>query len=556
MAGPSPEYLQALAGAFDAGAAQSGVAPAPPPPPESPKVSFYGDSSLPSGVGSAPVQLPGIQPAPAPAPAGPPAPPPMQATPAGPPVQNAGPSTGNGQVSDLDPEQVEFRPVGGGSRPAGEAYLRGPKQHEHLMNMFEPPAEAARGVGLRTYMQAQHEQDMYDAEADSALKRQEAAERVQLRRQQEMETLAIDYQDQVQRLGQMKLDQTRWWGNQSTGEKIGNTILVLMGGFFGGGNGALDRVSKQIDQDIEAQKFEYMAAQDQAKGTQTAYGMLMDRYQSEDAATAAARAAALDYTAAKANAMRAQWKGTESANDVDQFLAKLQAEREKTIAEGFKYIPATAGAPKYQMAFRGRVAPGLFTEAQAQQHFLKYQTDPAQKTDEVITKGEVDLGVGVGTARAKAQAEQAGKEKQFQVVLPSGETLNAPNEKVMERARALSTSLQSTRQTLAKAQQLRSGVEWAIPGSGQRAELESLKADLITEFKTAKELGALSGPDMDLALGAVGEIDARSPSALRKLETFVAKSESGLRNYLKTIPGAPDKATGKMPGSFTAHGKK
>lgn len=554
MAGPSPEYLAGLASAFDAGAGQAGVTPMQFAP-ESPKVQPYGDVSLP---GEAPIVLPGVQPAPALPPAGPPtaaqaaAAEPAQAQSGGPPAPPAEPAAPSG----VDPQQVEFKPVGGGVRPAGELYARGPQQNAHLMASFDAPGEAAGRVTLRNALQAEQEELMYEAEADRAQTRQQAAERVALRRQAEMEHLSIDFQDQIQKLGQMKLNQGRWWGNQSTGDKIGNTLLVLMGGFFGGGNGALDRVSKQIDQDIEAQKFEYQAAADQAKGTQTAFGMLMDRYQSEDAATAAAKAAALEFTAARANAMRAKWKGTESVNDLDQFLAKLEAERQKTIAEGFKYIPASVSAPKYQMAFRGRVAPGTFTEAQAQQNFLKYQTDPAQKTDEVITKGEVDLGVGVGTARAKAQAEQAGKEKQFAVNLPNGETLYAPNEKIAERVRGLATSLQSSRQTLTQAKQLRSGVEWAVPGSGDRAALEALKADLITDFKTAKELGALSGPDMDLALAAVGEIDARSPAALKKLETYISKSESGLRNYLKTIPGAPEKSTGKMPGSFKPAGGK
>jgi hypothetical protein len=54
-------------------------------------------------------------------------------------------------------------------------------------------------------------------------------------------------------------------------------------------------------------------AGDQVKGQQTAYGLMMDRYRSDEVATAAARTAALDYAASKANAMKAQWAGTAAA---------------------------------------------------------------------------------------------------------------------------------------------------------------------------------------------------------------------------------------------------
>jgi hypothetical protein len=145
----------------------------------------------------------------------------------------------------------------------------------------------------------------------------------------------------------------------------------------------------------------------QARGTKTAYGMLMDRYGSEDAATAAARAAALDYAASKVSQEQASWKGVNAQNQTDQLLAEISKAREMEIANGFKFIPAQSSAPRYQMAFRGHVAPGTFSEEQAKTEWLKHQTEQGEKADETILHGEVQAGVANATERAKAAAEKS-----------------------------------------------------------------------------------------------------------------------------------------------------
>lgn len=477
---------------------------------------------------------------------------------AGPPQAQAAPMP-SPPPEDVDPRQVEFRPMGGGGKPAHEDPTRGPKQNAHLLAAFDPPAEAAQNIGLRNAMQANQEEVMYERQAEAAQQRQDAAERVAIRRQQEMQALHADYSDQVAKLGQMHLDQGRWWGNLSTGDKIGNTLAVLLGG-FGGAGAAFSRVASQIDQDIEAQKFDYKAQSDQLSGKKTAFGMLMDRYQSEDAATAAARAAALDFTAAKVNGMRASWKGTESANETDAFLGKLASDRENTIAAGFKLIPAQAGGAKYQMAIRGHVAPGLFSEKDAQANFLKYQSDPAVKTDETITKGEVDAGVGLTVARGKAQAEHAGTAKDNSVVLPSGETVVAPGSVEAKELRELSAQDMKIRTLVARAKVLRE--EGFALNPGNAGELQSLQQQLRTAFSVSAKLGALSKDDIKIADGAVGNLTnplSLSSAPDRALESYAKMVRNDVVNRVKTYSGgreAAPKATGKLPPSATLHGKK
>lgn len=57
------------------------------------------------------------------------------------------------------------------------------------------------------------------------------------------------------------LDTSRWWSSRSTGEKLAGYISAAIGGLIGVNNGtgrnqALDLITKEIDRDIDAQKFD------------------------------------------------------------------------------------------------------------------------------------------------------------------------------------------------------------------------------------------------------------------------------------------------------------
>jgi len=301
------------------------------------------------------------------------------------------------------PPVVQYRPVIGGT-PARELHTRGPQQDAHLMASFDPLADAATHADFRNQVMADREELVYEAQAEEALKRQEAAERVAVRRTQELQTLEQDYKSQVSRLGKMHLDDNRWWAKKSTGDKIGTLALVFLGSIAAlGGNGqnmAYEAVKKEIDDDLEAQKFDYRAGLEQAKGAQTSFAMAMDRYGQEDAANAVARAAALDFAAAKVGQLAAQWKGAESANNADVLRAQLIAEKERTIAAGFKFIPAAIGR-KYQMSARGQMIPGLVPEAMAQKIAIERGVAPAERIDEERFKGGVQLAVESAKQRGK-----------------------------------------------------------------------------------------------------------------------------------------------------------
>jgi hypothetical protein len=290
------------------------------------------------------------------------------------------------------PSDVQFRSAGGGGiMPAREMSVRGPQQNAHLMQAFDAPMAAADNIGLRSQIQAAREEAVHEESAMQALRRQEAAQRVATHRQAELESLQADYEGQVEKLGQMHLDSNRWWANKTTGDKIGTAILAFLGGIGASdrrGNGrnlALEAIMHEADQDVASQKFDYQVQSDRAHGAQNTFALAMERYQNEDAATAAARAAA------RVGQMQAQWKGTDAANYADDLRARIASERERTVAAGFKFVPAQAAPGKYKMYIRGQEIPGLVSEHDAQKYSIEHGVKPAERIDEEAFKGGLSL---------------------------------------------------------------------------------------------------------------------------------------------------------------------
>lgn len=576
MAGPSPKFLSDMGMAFDPswGVPQAAPMPAPmaapvtlesaiasanagraaPAAPTAPMVPEAPPVSFPQGPNTRAVAPPPTEAGPAPPPAAPGAGPGPEAAPAGPPL-------GPGAL----PSDVKFNLArGGGVTTAREAPTRGPRQDAHLMASFEAPAEAATSIDFRNQLQSERAEAMYEAQANEALKRQEAADRVLARRQQQQEQLMLDYQDQVQKLGQMQLNDNRWWDNKSTGDKIGTLVLSFLGGISAHGNGGhnlvYDRVVQEMDNDLAAQKLSYQAGLDQAKGIQNAFGMMMERYGTEDAAMAAARASALDFAAAKANQIHAQYGGTESANARDDLLGKLGAERERTISTGFKFIPAGLQPGKYKMTIRGQEVPGLVSEADAQKYTIEHGVKPAENVDLKMVEGGIQSTLQDRKINAEKDikaAELAAKHKEHAVVMPNGETVYAPNEAEMKELRDLSASASSIKRLVAEAKGIRSKSTTGIPlEPSARGRLQQIQKDLITNFAVQNKLGAISGPDMDLAVGGTADLFQLGNGVESRLDRLNESAISKVSTRVGTYPGAPAKSSGKMPGTFTAHGDK
>lgn len=544
MPGPSPGFLAQLnaglaADPFAAGAASAGIAPHGAP---------NADATLMGGgasVGGAPLVIPGVQPAPAPPPAGPPAPP-MGQPPAVPVGMPGAGAEDDGRLGRAMPNDVQFAPVHTPGAPAREAETRGPQQKALIAGSYMPGLEAADRIEKRSGETAQHEVATYEAQAAKYLEQQSAMERVAARRQFELQQMQADYDKTIQDIGKFKVDSNRWWGQQSTLDKIGTTILVLLGGASGGLQKAESMVNERIQKDVELQMFDYKRGLDKAKGQQNAYSMALDRYGAEDAAYHAAMASGQLAAAAKVGSLQAQWKGTNAANEADMLRANLLAGAARSASEGYKYLQPTAGGTKYKMFIRGQEVPGLVDESKAQGYSVEHGVKPAERVDETLVKG----GIEATLQRQKLGAEAAKTAKAHEVVLPNGESINAPNDKEAETLRGLASAVSSAQDLVREAKDIRKGTAWRVPGSAERRRLESIQSELTLSFKDRGGLGALSGPDMDLALSATGNITSQMPNADAKLDSFANHTTAALRNRVKTIPGAPPKTAGRMPGSF------
>jgi hypothetical protein len=483
-----------------------------------------------------------------------------------PPVASQGPApipTGVEQPppAPSTPDDVQFRQVGGGAHPAGEAYLRGPKQDEHLMASFEPPVQAADRVDFRNQIMADKAEAEYERQAADALARQDAADRLLAQRQFQQQQLMSDYQDQIQKLGQMHLDDNRWWAKKSTGDKISTILLTFLGGLASldpkgnGQNLVYNRVLQEMDNDVAAQKFDYDTALNQAKGIQNAYAMMKDRYGTDDAAIAASRAAALDFAAAKVNALHAQYGGAESANARDQLVGQLGAEREKTIAAGFKFIPAGTQPGKYKMVIRGQEVPGLVDEKTAQTYAIEHGVKPSEAIDQEMVKG----GIQSTIQQQKLAAEQAAKGKENAVVMPNGETVMAPDAAEAKALRDLVISTGNTKRLVAEAQKIRNDSAFRVTPAS-RARLAQIQSELLTDFGVQHQLGALSDKDYEMAQAGTADLFNVGSAVESRLQRLNEQATAKLQARVRTIPGAPANASGRLSdaakASFTAYGSK
>lgn len=460
---------------------------------------------------------------------------------------------------------------GGGVTPAHEAYTRGPKQDAHLMASFEPEPEAATRGDFRNQLQASAEQGFYEDQARQAIAQQEAAQKVAAQRAFQMEQMELDYADQIQKLGQMRYDDNRWWSEKSTLGKIGTTLLVALGSLEALGNGGVNQaynaVVGEIDRDAADQRLQYESGLAQAQGKHTAFQMMMQRFQNEDAAEAAVRAAGLQAAESKLGALHAQYGGVESANAADMLRAQFEAAREKTISNGFKFVPATTAAPRFQVTVRGHTLPGTFDEKGAQAVGLEHAVKPAEKMDETIVKGNIDSRLQNQKYQAeerlqdkKLAVEQKTKAKENPVALPNGEVVYAPSSQEADKLREISTNASNIKRLVTEAKGIREKAVTGVPMTpAARGRLKQIQADLVTSFGVQNKLGALSNQDMELAVAGTADLFNYGNGVEARLDRLNEQAIGKVRDRVKTYPGSAQtapKASGKLPPSAKYPGEK
>jgi hypothetical protein len=450
------------------------------------------------------------------------------------------------------PPDVQFKPVGGGATPAREVPLRGPTQEAFLEASYLGPYEAADRIDERSQAQAQRAVDMYDAQAAQYIEQQHALERQQARRAQDFERLRADYDQTVQRLGEFQIDNNRLWANSSTMDKIGAGVLMFLGGAVGGDNNKVEKaIDDRMREDVELQQAAYKRGLDVLNGQKTAYGLAMEQYNSEDAAYHAAMAAAQQATAAKIAGMEAQWRGTDAANQADMLRGSYLEKANRSRAEGYKFLQPGFGSPKYKMFIRGQEVPGLVSEDKAQTYTIEHGVKPAEQVDLKMVEG----GIQSTIAQQKAQAEAAAKGKENAVVLPNGETIYAPNPGEAGKMIDAIQAANETKALVAEAKRIRSDAVFrASPAA--RGRLEQIQQDLLEGYAVQHNMGALSDTDFDIAQKGTANLFNFGDAVEARLDRLYERAVAKVASRAATYPGTSAKSSGKMPGSFTAHGKK
>jgi len=430
--------------------------------------------------------------------------------------------------------------------PAHESPTRGPIQNALLDQSFVSPQEAAGRSSFRAQLAAQHEADVYEQQAEQALKQQDAFQAAAQKRALEMERLRTDYMGTVQSLGEAKVDNNRLWANASTMDRIGTIALVMLGN-----SEARAAIQKKITDDVDLQKWEYEQKKDVANATHTAFGMAMQQYGSEDAAEQAAIAAGQLATSAKMRALASQWKGTESANQFDMAAAGWQHDAAQSAAAGWRFIPPAMQALQYRVAVNGFELPAPVSGAEANKITLEHGAKAVGDAYQTRLKGGIESVIQDQKSRAEIAKEAAKADKQFQVVLPTGQTINAPSEKEADTLREISTSTTEVRRLVAEAKKIRSDSAFRVTPQA-RGRLGQIQADLKTHFAVQNKLGALSDSDTVLAVEGTADLFNVGSAVEARLDRLNNTAIQKVQARVATYPGAPDRSAGKMPSGFKA----
>lgn len=435
--------------------------------------------------------------------------------------------------------------------PAKETEMRGPT----LLRAQDDAAEAVRGavdaVNERSATTAAVEFAQTLDQQRRAQAREDAMNYSANERQDELEQRQNDFDQSVQALSKMSVDPDRFWASRSTGQKVAGVVSLFLGGFLqgmrGGPNAGLDMLNQYIDRDIEAQKFAYGAARDTAQQQQTAFGMAMQKYGNVDAAKAAARAAALDSVQAQLGQQAAMWKSADAANRAQMAMAELAQLRMQQIQQGVAFMPARQVAvgptwtdPNTGLSYNDAQAREFAKEVRGQEHDLN--------------KGAQGIGGDILKEGYKAQAAAAAKGVEHQVQLPTGEVIAAPDADTAKQLRGASVSLMETQRLTDKAKQILASSSWRADPD-KRATMKQVQTDLMQNYGVAHQMGALSDKDYENAMRGTVDLFSLTPGKETALDGLNQTAAAKLGQMARTVPGAPAKAAGKMPGSTEYHGK-
>jgi hypothetical protein len=322
-----------------------------------------------------------------------------------PPVHAQGPAQPMG--ADMRPV-VEgpqaFRVAVPGSA-AREVSLYGPTQRAAIAAADAVNHAANNAIMNRSVAQAAVEEATTFQQAQDALAVVEQQKVSAQRRQQEAEARLADMDKTVKEVSRMSVDPNRFWSNMGTGQRIAVQLGWALSGSFSGHDSVGPMIQAAIDRDIAAQRFAAETKLKKFDAQKSAYGMLLDKYQSVDAATNLMRASMLDAVAAQTRQMGAQQKNVDAQNKAEAMAAQFGEQARDYVLKGLQYVQASGPSERY-MVMRGGV-PVAMSKAE----YLAYQDKRDAATDTAAEKA-MDRDLKREEVRDK-RGDQVGQETRF-----------------------------------------------------------------------------------------------------------------------------------------------
>lgn len=543
------DFMKAIHGQLGTASTDPAAAPAPAPAPQgdfmaqvhdqfsgattAPKVNPY-DAPIPEAPGTIarPVVAAPPEPVAAVAPAGPPAPP-----------EGAAPTP---QTEPAQPEQRFVQVSGGHSAPAHDVQTKSAA----TMAGYEQAHQAAEQGVQDSAMRAREDEARiaatYEQQARHQMAQADAQEVAGVKRAQELDAVRSDIDTTSQQLAKTKIDPKRAFKNMSGGEKALSIFSVLLGGVASGlagtKNVALAQFEKQMDRDIKAQEFAYQAGMDRLGAQKSDYAMAMQKYGQEDAAASMSRLSYLDAAKMQVEQAMTHAKGSDKLDHLQDVHAQILEKRAKVHDAATKYVQASRSGPTYLDTRYGDVVSREKANARK-----GHEGELAYKNMLAITKG---TALESAKAQAKVEAEGAKDLTARTFVAPDGRAVVARTPAEAQDLSKAAASVRKVQGMVQRASKLREKRLSTLNPLEQRriaAELKSIQSDMVTEYGVQHQMGALSGPDMELAVGGVGNIASWAPGSDAGTREYMRTVYRGWNTRLASLPGAPANTAGAAP---------
>ena len=220
---------------------------------------------------------------------------------------------------------------------------------------------AGENIASRNILGAEARADVYRDEAEEAQQRAAAVEAASAKRSEELEARKKDFDETSATLAKTKIDPNRRWNEMSGGEKALNVFSILVGAVADGATGrenrALAQFEKQMERDINAQKFAYETGMNRLDQQRNAYALALQKYGSEDAAANVARMSYLDAAKMKIEQAMESAQGDQAKNKLDAMYADIDGKRADLLAKTTTIVQAKSAEPMVRDPETGAVVP-------------------------------------------------------------------------------------------------------------------------------------------------------------------------------------------------------